>query len=578
LRPGLHMEGSLRTKILRSPFEVFLFAAVLAVHLYVAFAPANSLMNWYTTDDAFYYFKTAQNIGLGKDISFDGISRTNGFHPLWMMICVPVFLLANVNLILPLRIVVVLAGLMNAVTAILIYRMFKTNGGAFAGFAAAMFWAFSTRVHSITVTLGMESTVNALTVILLIYLASRLDFKKENGTLSKKDFSNLGIAAIFTFLSRIDNGFVVAAVLIWVLVKHRDSLAVEGETLKQKLSRWFNLAMTLGLPVGITLLVYLGFNKLYFGTETPVSGQIKRWWGTLPNTVYGFPVDNYKVLLTHLVTPQVNIGPFALLTQTPHDIAGFFEKIFAVPADNLKSVHRTLVLISSLVMLGVAGLFVKSGWKRFIKMVDRFYLIPFFIACLAQIYSYKSTTYIETLTWYWVGEMVLIVIANGVLIDSIVEWLNKKKVSEWIFKGAGAAIALILVIPFAMYVIGLFPYQVDPEYQEAYLSGARALEQYTEPGSIIGTTGGGIVSYFIKDRTIVNLDGLINSNDYFQRMRRGKTGEYFDKIGLDYVYGNIYMITQSDPYARMFYHRVELIGTVEGASLFRYIPGVPAKD
>jgi hypothetical protein len=34
------------------------------------------------------------------------------------------------------------------------------------------------------------------------------------------------------------------------------------------------------------------------------------------------------------------------------------------------------------------------------------------------------------------------------------------------------------------------------------------------------------------------------------------------------------MITQSDPYARMFSDRVELIGTVEGASLFRYLPGV----
>ncbi len=565
-------------KILRSRFEVILFVAVLVAHLYVAFSPANSLMNWYTTDDAFYYFKTAQNIGLGKDISFDGISRTNGFHPLWMMICVPIFLLANLNLILPLRIVVVLAGLMNAVTAILIYRMFKTNGALLAGFVAALIWAFSIQVHFVTVTLGMEATVNALTVTLLIYLASQIDYKKETGSLSIKDFSRLGYAAIFTFLSRIDNGFLVAAILIWVLVKHRDSLSISGESLKQKYIRWFKLALTLGLPVGIILLVYLGFNKIYFGTETPVSGQIKRWWGTLPNTVYGFPVDNYKVFLTHLVTPQVNIGPFALLTQVPHDIAGFFEKMFNVQEENLKSTHRLLVLISSLAMVAAAIPFIKSGWKNFVKLVDRFYLLPFFIACMAQIYSYKSTTYIETLTWYWVSEMVLIVIAGGVLLNCIVERLQKKTVPQWIYQVAGAVVVLLLVIPFSTYIVRLFSYKVDPAYEEAYLGGARALEQYTEPGATIGTTGGGIVAYFIKDRTIVNLDGLINSNDYFQRVRRGKTGEYFDRIGLDYVYGNIYMITESDPYARMFYQRVELIGTVEGASLFRYIPGVPAKD
>ncbi len=572
IRPGFIAsisEGSLRSKILRSPFEVFLVAVILIVHIYISLTPANSLMNWFTTDDAFYYFKTAQNIGLGRDISFDGISRTNGFHPLWMMICVPIFLLANVNLVVPLRIVIFLAGLMNAATVVLIWRLFNENKAVFAGVVAALFWAFSIRVHTITVTLGMESTVNALTVTILIYLASRLDIKKDGGTLTERDFLNLGIAAIFTFLSRIDNGFVVLAVLVWALFKHFNSLVVPGESQTQKWLRRLKFAMYLGLPVGITVGAYLGFNKSYFGTEMPVSGQIKRWWGTLPNTVYGFPVDNYKVFLTHLITPQVNIGPFALATQTPHDMANLIEGIFKFNGDQ-KAIHRILVLVNSIVLMVVSGIFIKSNWKRFIKLVDRFYLIPFFIGCMAQITSYKSTTYIETLTWYWISEMVLIVLAGGVLIDCIIEWLRSKTTNIRVYQAGGVIIGLILVVPFASYILNLFPYQVAPEFEEAYLGGAHALETYTEPGSTIGTTGGGIVAYFINDRTIINLDGLINSPDYFQRMRRGKTTEYFNRIGLDYVYGNIYMITESDPYKRMFSDRVELIGTVEGASLFRY--------
>lgn len=566
----------MRSKILRSPFEFFLVAIILLLHIYVALAPANSLMNWFTTDDAFYYFKTAQNIGAGHGVSFDGIGLTNGFHPLWMMMCVPIFLLANINLLLPLRIVVLLAGMMNAATVILIWRLFERNGAIFAGGLAALFWAFSIRVHTITVTLGMESTVNALTIILLIYLASQLDLKKDQGNLTSRDFVNLGVAAIFTFLSRIDNGFLIAAVLFWVLCKHWNSLAVPGESVGQAWLRRMRLAIFLGLPVGITLFAYLGINQLFFGTSTPVSGQIKRWWGTLPNTVYGFPVDNYLVFLTHLITPQVNIGPWALATQILHDIANLFETVFNIK-DNLKTVHRILVLVISLVLTGVAALFIKSNWKRFARLVDHFYLIPFFIGCMAQITSYKSTTYIETLTWYWVSEMVFVVLAGGILADSIINWLQKKAVSFDVIQTTGVAIALILVVPFATYILNFIPYQVEPEYQEAYLGGAHALEQYTEPGSTIGTTGGGIVAYFITDRKIINLDGLISSNEYFQRMRRGKTAEYFDKIGLDYVYGNIYMITQSDPYARMFSDRVELIGTVEGASLFRYLPYKPAQ-
>lgn len=555
----------------RSIVEISLVAIILAAHLYIALAPANSLMNWFTTDDAFYYFKTAQNIGLGHGITFDGFGRTNGFHPLWMMICVPIFLLANINLLLPLRIVVFLAGMMNAATAILIWRLFRNNGAVFAGILTSIFWAFSIQVHTTTVTLGMESTVNALTVTLFIYLVSRLDQKKESGKLQKRDFVNVGIAAIFTFLSRIDNGFVIAAVLLWALGKHWNSMSNEKETPAKAWMRRLRIAAMLGLPVGLTLAAYLGFNQFYFGTSMPVSGLIKRWWGTLPNTVYGFPVDNFAVFLTHLITPQVNIGPWSLAMQVPHDIAKIFEAIFNLK-ENLKSIHRILVLVISLILSGLAGLLIKSNWKHFIKLVNRFYLIPFFIGCMAQITSYKSTTYIETLTWYWISEMVFIVLAGGVLTECFIKWLEKKSISLKFFKAAGAVIGILMVYQYSAYILNLAPYQVEPEYQEAYLGGAYALEQYTEPGSIIGTTGGGIVAYFIKDRTIINLDGLINSNDYFQRMRRGKTTEYFDKIGLDYVYGNIYMITQSDPYARMFSDRVELIGTVEGASLFRYKP------
>ena len=45
------------------------------------------------------------------------------------------------------------------------------------------------------------------------------------------------------------------------------------------------------------------------------------------------------------------------------------------------------------------------------------------------------------------------------------------------------------------------------------------LEEHTEPGSIIGITGGGNIGYFIHDRTVTNMDGLINSYPYFQALQ-----------------------------------------------------------
>src|SRR3990170_2331962 len=86
-------------------FEALLAALILAVHVYAAFSDAFNMPNaWFIRDDAYYYFKVAQNITEGRGITFDGINLTNGFHPLWMLVCIPIFALARFDLILPLRV------------------------------------------------------------------------------------------------------------------------------------------------------------------------------------------------------------------------------------------------------------------------------------------------------------------------------------------------------------------------------------------------------------------------------------------------------------------------------------------
>ena len=45
-----------------------------------------------TLDDAFYYFQTAWHMAGGNFSTFDGgITRTNGYHPLWMFLIVPFY-------------------------------------------------------------------------------------------------------------------------------------------------------------------------------------------------------------------------------------------------------------------------------------------------------------------------------------------------------------------------------------------------------------------------------------------------------------------------------------------------------
>jgi len=119
------------------------------------------------------------------------------------------------------------------------------------------------------------------------------------------------------------------------------------------------------------------------------------------------------------------------------------------------------------------------------------------------------------------------------------------------------------------------PYQ-DPLAGQPYMDTMPILEGFTEPGALIGMTGGGNAGYFIKGRTVVNMDGLINSYAYFQALKENQGGKYLAKIGLDYVFANRYIITSSMPYRYQFTPE-ELI-SVDGApvygqkELMRYVP------
>jgi hypothetical protein len=36
-------------------------------------------------DDA-YYYEVARNVALGRGVGFDGLHKTNGLHPLWLLV------------------------------------------------------------------------------------------------------------------------------------------------------------------------------------------------------------------------------------------------------------------------------------------------------------------------------------------------------------------------------------------------------------------------------------------------------------------------------------------------------------
>ena len=95
MRPGVGAggRGAGRRDALFALFVggIFVYGAVFAWYLLARFDLVNLIhnANW---DDSFYYFQIAYHLAEGKFSTFDGgITRTNGYHPLWLLLITPFY-------------------------------------------------------------------------------------------------------------------------------------------------------------------------------------------------------------------------------------------------------------------------------------------------------------------------------------------------------------------------------------------------------------------------------------------------------------------------------------------------------
>lgn len=686
-------------------FEITLIAVVMGVHIYAAFsAPHNFSARWFTRDDAFYYFKVAQNISEGHGSTFDGINLTNGYHPLWMLICIPIFALARFDLILPLRILLVIMAALSTATSILLFRLLKKQTGQPAAMLAASFWALSLEVHSIITQQGMETGIVAFSVVLFLFLLQKMELKDQ---LDTRDLIYLGLTALLVLFSRLDSIYLILIAGMWVVFRRSpirymlptDLLLtffvivgafIQRASLKVYLLAFDNSAIIMAavvfviqtvvfyftglytrpasLPpvrifimtlVGVTLSAiiataamlalstfgtydlpravpafywmgmlvltlltrfglhyispwliplskdmqtdqgflagknhvraalepmtkwlhdgfvyfgivtaglagYMGVNWILFGTSMPVSGQIKRWWGSMPNDVYG---GGAKSMLDVFGIDPNYSQSWNLFTNPVFDWA----KKLSTQAWNFDGWYW---LIIAVFIFGFLVIFLLNR-KKNLRRVFLVGFIPLFISAELQAFFYGALAYAAKQEWYWVMQMLALVILGALGLVALLDLLPHQKRFQIATNILVGIASLYMAYGFSFELINRMPYQ-DPLAGEPYMDSMPILEGYTEPGALIGMTGGGNAGYFIKGRTIVNMDGLINSYAYFQALKENQAGKYLAKIGLEYIFANRYIITSSMPYRYQFTPE-ELI-SVDGApvygqkELMRYVP------
>ena len=238
----------------RTPPWLHVFFAVLtAVYAFLLIRQPTPFF----ADDSFFYLQVGRNFALGHGSTFNGLMPTNGYHPLWMLLCAAVYRVFP-NRIAGLHIIAALIAVLNIIVLIVAYRLLRRlNAPGWVAWTILIPFLFGLQ-------LGTESSLSAaLLAAMLLALYFFLDHPRwSNGWA-------FNLLAAFAVLSRLDSIFVVGcvwiAVLVWCVREHG----------RQSESPALRIHLTL-IPVYAVLWgAYLASNLIWFHILMPISGLLK---------------------------------------------------------------------------------------------------------------------------------------------------------------------------------------------------------------------------------------------------------------------------------------------------------------
>jgi hypothetical protein len=218
-----------------------------------------------TADDSYYYLVTARNAAQGFGFTFDQINHTNGFHPLWEYLLVPLARIVGADMevfvrsVLTIQLILVFLG-----TGILGRALQDQKLRLLISTAALMVNFYFTK----TLVNGLES---ALQWFLMCATLARMLHLLDLGVkrTSNWQFFGLGLLCGLTILSRLTAVWFAGAVLLL-------SLMILG---RQSTGRYFRpvIGRLAAAATGTALIVvpYLSGNYLSTGHFETVSAAVK---------------------------------------------------------------------------------------------------------------------------------------------------------------------------------------------------------------------------------------------------------------------------------------------------------------
>ena len=459
-----------------------------------------------TFDDAFYYFGIARNVARGHGSTFDGIDPTNGYHPLWMLISVPVFAVG-------------LDG--TAAARVLLAVQVLCYGGALVLVALTAGRAIGRweRLEAKRDSTGRDGAATWCTAL----VAGALVLAGGNPYIVR------------IFVNGLESGVLVVldALLLWVAAKRRGRWLTRGSTGGRLATGLLLSLIILGRTDSVLLVGALGLWTL---TEVKSLG----WRSVRPLLeLFALPVIT---LAAYLASNEIMFG-------ITLQISGLTKR---APLTGQRALTMTIVVVVALLVGWL-------GWKRnrsgagrrgrFRRTGAFVSATAWFAAFCIVLMAYYQVLQTQQWLWYYcpVAIYVLFLLVLGVA--DFVEGAALEAPSDG---GLAKAMGPVVVILFAPLLIALALQTrafLDPDLrsiEETNRDAGEWIDANLPADSVLASWDAGVVGYY-AGRPVINLDGVANSVEYYDASRAGTVGEFLADRGLTGIVNHGTPVNGRDP-------------------------------
>jgi hypothetical protein len=484
--------------------EVLALASAIAgagLRLQAAWSSVPNLLLKSTSDDAFYYFKIAENISSGHNVTFDGENLTNGFHPLWLVVLTFLSFFTDDKVLL-LHLGLTVAAILGAATSLLIFAIVSrlTHNGR-AALVGATFYAIHPFIVADAVN-GLETSLAvfmiALTTLLFVRAAT------SEAPLRWRDHVPLGVAGGLMVLSRTDLALLLPPMALYLIVRD------------WRQGPWQNAAAFAG-AAGLVILPWLIWMLVTFGTVIQVSGV------AIPDIQRQAFLDANGDSLSTQLRQSWDVTDQALLHQVPD--------FYFVPGASLR--------VPFLAGVGLAITFMLLAPLR--PQCDRarrdLLIVAMPAAGILAGLLFHTAIQWHTREWYYAPVPLIGALLLGYGVHYVADLLRGTAVAWDTFDREAVDAARAQPLDYATHrglgVLAVFAAAAaivfgvyGPQQSHTYLlrlphrlnmyETAQWLSENTEDDARIASFNAGILGYF-SDRTVINIDGVVNEDAYHAR-------------------------------------------------------------